>query len=250
LTDRPRIKKALITRTHEGNLELAAKLRAIGLEPISVDVLALSAPEDWSQVDRRLREIDDYDWLLFTSAAGARFFAERARTLGIDSKDGRTKIAAVGTKTAAALAGAGWKVDFTPSRFLTRALAEELPGGGKALLLRTEIADRSLGDVMRRRGFEVDEVAIYRTLRLELEAIEPVSEADIVIFGSPSAVEGICSQLPESVMSELIEKEAACIGPVTAEAARAHGFTRIVQSADEHTFDSLLREIRGVNHLA
>ncbi|MDA4113629.1 MAG: uroporphyrinogen-III synthase [Thaumarchaeota archaeon] len=250
MTDRPRAKKALITRTHEGNLELAGKLRAIGLEPISVDVLALAPPEDWSQVDERLREIDGYDWLLFTSAAGARFFAERARTLAIASRDGQTKIAAVGAKTASALAEAGWKVDFTPGRFTTRALAEELPGGGKVLLLRTEIADRTLGEVMRRRGFEVDEVAIYRTLILDLEAIEPVSEADMVIFGSPSAVEGICSQLPESVMSGLVEKEAACLGPVTAEAARAHGFTRIIQCVDENTFDSLLREIMAVNHLA
>jgi uroporphyrinogen-III synthase len=250
LTDTPRVKKALITRTHEGNIELAAKVRAIGLEPISVDVLALSPPEDWSQVDERLRAMDEYDWLLFTSAAGARFFAERARTLAIASKDGRTKIAAVGAKTASVLAKAGWKVEFTPSRFLARALAEELPGGGRVLLLGTDIADRSLGDVMRRRGFEVEEVAIYRTLRLELKAIEPVREADMVIFGSPSAVEGICSQLPESVMAEFVEKEAACVGPVTAEAARAHGFTRIVQSADEYTFDSLLREIRAMNHLA
>jgi uroporphyrinogen III methyltransferase / synthase len=250
LTDRPRVMKVLITRTHEGNLQLAAKLRAIGIEPIIVDVLALSPPEDWSQVDRRLRELEDYDWLLFTSAPGARFFVERTRTLGIDSKDCQTKVAAVGTKTAAALATAGWKVDFMPTRFLTRALAEELPGGGKALLLRTEIADPSLVELMRRRGFEVEEVAIYRTLTLELKAIEPVGEVDMVIFGSPSAVEGICSQLPESIMSELVEKEAACVGPVTAEAARARGFTRIVQSTDEHTFDSLLREIGALNHLA
>src|ERR1700722_19835936 len=112
MTDRPRVRKVLITRSHEGNLELAAKLRAIGIEPISLDVLALSPPEDWSQVDRRLRELGDYDWLVFTSAPGARFFAERARTLGITPGDGGTKVAAVGTKTAGALASAGWGVGF------------------------------------------------------------------------------------------------------------------------------------------
>ena len=131
MTDPPKVKKVLITRTHEGNLELAAKLRAIGIEPIIVDVLALSPPEDWSQVDGRLGELGDYDWLVFTSAPGARFFVERARILGIAPGDGRTKIAAVGTKTAGTLASAGWKVDFMPTRFLARALAEELPGGGE-----------------------------------------------------------------------------------------------------------------------
>ena len=250
MMERTRIRKVLITRTHEGNVELAAKLRAVGLEPIALDVLAISPPEDWSEVDLRLRALDEYDWLLFTSAAGARSFAERARALGIAPKGVRAKVAAVGTRTGAELSRAGWGVSFTPSAFLTMALAEELPGAGRALLLRNDIADPSMGDVMRRRGFEVDEVAVYRTRTLELKAIDAVGEADMVIFGSPSAVEGICSQLPESVLSGLTGKVAACVGPVTAEAARARGFTRIVQSAHEHTFDSLLREIGTLNQLA
>jgi uroporphyrinogen-III synthase len=243
-------KKVLITRSHKGNLELAPKLRAMGLEPLGVDVLELSPPEVWSKVDEALRRLDRYDWLLLTSATGATHFADRMRALNIDRGTVRIRIAVVGAKTADALVERGWKVDFVPSRYLTDSLAKELPVGRNALLMRSDIADPSLAQKLRARGFQVEEVTIYRTVRLNVKDLDMIADADMVIFGSPSAVDGLCSQLPEATLANLIKKEAACIGPVTARATRAHGFTRIVQGNTEHTFDSLLEEIRRTHRLA
>jgi len=76
-----------------------------------------------------------------------------------------------------------------------------------------------------------------------LASADPVKNAELVIFGSPSAVDALCSQLPDAVLSGLLKKVAACIGPVTAAAARNRGFTRIISCTSEHTFDSLLEEI-------
>jgi uroporphyrinogen-III synthase len=240
----PNGERVLITRSRKGNAELAPKLLMMGFEPVAIDVLELSPPKDWSDVDLRIGRIDSYDWLVFTSAAGVRFFSERVAALDPGTKFGRAKVACVGTKTASAASEAGWKVDFVPSRALTKTLGEELPGIGKALLLRADISDKALPETLRARGFEVDDVVIYTTVPKEVLSTERVEEVDVIIFGSPSSVEGLCSHLSGRVMSRVAEKRAACLGPVTARAARAHGFKRIIQPADAHTFDALLEEVR------
>jgi uroporphyrinogen-III synthase len=178
-----------------------------------------------------------------------RFFADRVRTTNPDAKRDGTKIACVGARTAAAASEAGWEVDFVPSRALTKALADELPGGGRVLVLRSDIADPALPQILRARGFEVDDLIAYTTVVKERQPMEKVDEADLIIFGSPSSVQGLCSLLPGPVMSRAVAKRVACIGPVTARAARAHGFKRIVQPTDAYTFDALLEEVRKANVL-
>lgn len=246
-----RVRKVLITRSREGNRELGERLRSAGFEPICADLLSFREPEDWSEVDDRLHRLRSYDWVVLTSAIGAKVFAERMRTLGLSQGETtRTRVAVVGSKTAEALSAEGWRVDFVPTRFVTEALGEQIPGGGSVLLLRTDIAGLALRRTLERRQFAVDELVLYRTVREAPRESRLFAEADLVMFGSPSAVESLCSQVPESVMARLVEKEAACIGPVTAAAARAHGFTRVVHPAESYTFDSLIQEMRALHGLA
>jgi uroporphyrinogen-III synthase len=245
------LKKVLITRSHEGNEELARRLNSFGLQAICADVLSFAGPKDWSRVDDSLHRLGTYDWVVLTSATGARLFAERMRLLHLSrGESALTKVAAVGSTTSRALAGEGWPVDFVPTRFLTRSLAQELPGRGSVLLLRADVASDALGKGLVERGFEVDDVILYRTVRQVLKETQSYSEADVIVFGSPSAVEGLCSQVPREVLSNLISKEAFCVGPVTEKAARAHGFTRVVRPANSYTFDSVIEELRALHGLA
>src|SRR5437879_9670134 len=73
--------RVVITRSHEGNAELARKLRAVGMEPVPLDLLSLLPVEDWSEVDRRLSKLRSYDWVLFTSPVGGRTSPERCGNL-------------------------------------------------------------------------------------------------------------------------------------------------------------------------
>lgn len=239
-SERPR--KVLLTRSHAGNLELAAKLQRLGFEPVCADILDV-VPTNLPATDNRLKALGTYDWLLLTSPVGAEVFAERVAAIGISPKNVRTRIAVTGTKTAETLSRRGWKADFIPSRFLASTLAQELPPGRRVLLMHSDIAGVETAKVLRRRGFEVDEALLYQTRTLNLEDTGKIEDSDMVIFGSPSAVEGLCSQLPVSLLSVLIKKQAACIGPVTASVARARGFVRIIQPSEEQSFDSLLEEI-------
>jgi len=246
-----RIAKVVITRSRKGNAELANSLKAIGLEPIPVDTIEFLPPEDWSSVDASLNRLREFDWVVVTSPTGADFFARRMKALSLDVPwSGRPEVAAVGEKTSAALQGEGIGVGFVPSEYLTKALAQQLPRGrGKRLLvLRADLGDPEFGAALERRGFRVTDLTIYRTsfvAGIEEESTEPaLRDADAIVFASPSAVEAFMRRyVPATAASEMTRRLlAVCIGPVTAKAARDHGFERIL-APKAHTIESLVREL-------
>jgi uroporphyrinogen III methyltransferase/synthase len=243
--------KVLVTRSHEGNAELVPKLQALGIETVPLDLLQFLPPEDWSQVDKSLSQLQAYDWLVFTSPTGVRFFSQRMGLLGYAMAwDGPPKVGAVGARTAAALGKQGTRVEFTPTNFLTVELALELPGpAGRVLMLRADIAGRKTADLLRDRGFTVEDLSIYRTGRKPIGDPARLVAVDLVVFGSPSAVESLCAQLPPKDLLKIVSKPAACIGSVTAEAARKRGFLDVIQP-ESQTFAALVDSIGRMARVA
>ena len=241
--------QVLVARSREGNRELARKLTGIGLRAMTLSTLSFEEPEDWSSVDVQLRDLDSFDWLVFTSTTGVRFFAKRLKELRLGLPSGaRPKVAAVGEKTAKRLVEEGIRVNFVPRKYLTSALGSQLPSGNgrRVLLLRADIANKELVATLKRRGFEVTDVAVYHTrvFRGPSRSAERFRVADVVVFASPSEVEGFLAKVPTSVATSVQARAvAACIGPVTAGAARRAGFGKIV-TPSKQTIDSLLHEIR------
>jgi uroporphyrinogen-III synthase len=232
--------KVVITRSKEGNDALSLLLARSGHVPVRLDMLTFEPPADWNQIDERLRRLSEYAWVAFTSATGARMFAERAKVLGLTIPwEPPPRVAVVGDGTAAALAGARIRADFAPSEYLTETLGRELPGGGRVLLLRAERANPLLGQELKRRGFEVDEATMYRTKYAKPDGLEGIEGADAVVFGSPSAVDAVCSTLAHADLARLRRLPAVCLGPVTARAAREGGF-RVVAEPEVHTFGALV----------
>lgn len=243
-----KITRVVITRSRKGNAELAAKLKARGFQSVSVDTIEFLPPEDWSGVDGSLRMLGGFDWLLFTSATGAEFFAQRMRALSLPVRwQGKPLVGVVGERTSAALRKEGIKVDFVPSAYLTRALAEELPRGrGKdVLVLRADIGEPEFVPTLERAGFRVTDLPIYTTSHLAEssgDAESATSGADAIIFASPSAVEAFMKRFDSSEAASSMAKKmlALCIGPVTAAAAKERGFERVL-SAKTHTTDGVLQ---------
>ncbi len=221
-----RARNVVVTRSKQGNRELTRSLREVGFEVISVDTLSFLPPSDWSELDAALGRLHDYDWLVFTSRLGARFFIRRMEKLVLETRwGGRPAVAAVGSGTRESLTRAGIRVDFTPSKFLTRKLASELPTdrGRKVLLLRADIAEASMRTTLRRRGFSVEEQPIYRTRFVTGQAEADMSSVDAILFASPSAIDGFCRRITRRTLDSLMTTSVLCIGPVTARAARARG---------------------------
>jgi uroporphyrinogen-III synthase len=245
-----KIAKVVITRSREGNEELARSLKAIGLAAIPIDTMEFLPPEDWSDVDVRLKGLGEFDWLILTSPTGADSLARRMQELSLEVPwIGRPLVAAVGEKTSAALQAEGFKVDFVPSVYLTSALAEQLPRGrgSRLLILRADIGDPEFAASLKRGGFEVTDLTIYRTSAIGLDegAVEvALREADAIAFASPSAVGAFMKRLDSHGADSALTRRllAVCIGPVTAKAARDHGFERIIMPKT-HTIDGLVREL-------
>ena len=243
----PRISNVVVARSAEGNRELSAKLRRMGMRPIPVESVKFAEPSDWRRVDGSLRSESRFDWFVLTSVRGAESFAKRFKRRGVSPTRRFPRIAAVGEKTAERLKKDGFLVDFVPSEYLTASIGRELPAdfGKRVLLLRAQGAGGEVVKLLRMRGFHVESAPIYSTTLVgTMLKGTRLDHVDAVLLGSPSEVEGLVRRLPDAVLTRLKDNAlAACIGPVTARAARKAGFKRIL-SSKLHTFDALLMEVR------
>lgn len=246
-------KRVLITRTREQAGALAEAIAALGGEPWEFPTIRVLPPENWDAVDGALQRLDTYDWVIFTSANGVRFFLARLKELGRDVRAfGPARLCAIGPKTQAALERAGLSVDTVPELYRAEAIAAALRDrilpGSRVLLPRADIARKVLAEALKGIGAEVTEVAVYRTVPVTEDAA-PVREAlekgeiDVVTFTSSSTVRNFVSLLgPADAPSLLNRCLVASIGPVTSQAARDCGI-RVDVEAKQYTIEGLVEAI-------
>jgi uroporphyrinogen-III synthase len=206
--------RILVTRPRAQAEPLASRLRALGHE-VEVCPLVEVEPLGGDPVD-----LAPYDWVIVTSANGARELARRR--LGAPAR-----LAAVGPGTAQALADAGLRADLVPAVSTQEGLLAELPQpAGRVLIAAGEGARRMLADALG-----ADFVALYRTVPVDVASLP---EADIAVVASGSAALALARlrrDLP--VVS---------IGPQTSAAARSHGL-HVVAEASTHDLDGLVAAI-------
>lgn len=198
---------AVLTRPDGENERLADRLAARGIDSRIVPCVRIEPLADPEPLRVALRALTVDDLLVVTSRAGAR-------AIGAALRGDRcaAPVAAVGERTADACREAGLRVVFTPSAPSGAALAEELPvPRGVVLLARSDRAAGEPVGILRRRGAVVREVVAYRTVSLTPDA-DPTG--DVVVFASPSAVEGFVGRGASGA-------RAVAIGPATAERVRA-----------------------------
>lgn len=235
----------LVATPEDRASDLGARLRALGLQAIEMPTVRIRPPVDLRPLDRALQAKIPYDWVIFTSARAVEAVRTRAAALGVEARNIAHRAAAVGPATAKAVRALGLPVNFVPNRYLTDAIPEGLGDlrGRRVLLPRSNLARRSLPEALERTGADVTEVTAYRLAAAPPAATFDISAVDIVAFTSASSARFLVSNLGAEPSRALIARAvAACIGPVTAEAARELGFAvRVV--AEEHTVDGLLAAI-------
>src|SRR5581483_6147584 len=99
---------------------------------------------DYGPLDRAIAGLATYDWLIFTSANGVRFFVERLDQSGMDWRNLRARICAIGPATRASIEALHLKVDVMGKEYvaegLLSALAEHDFAGKRVLLPRAAVA--------------------------------------------------------------------------------------------------------------
>ena len=236
-------KRIIVTRAREQASGLVERLHELGAATVELPVIEIGDPADGGAALRAAAgRVADYDWVAFTSAnAVGRFFTALGE-VGADTRAlGGRKVAAIGPGTAEALAAAGVRADLVPERFVAESLLEAFPDGpGRVLLPRAAVARDALPAGLTGRGWTVDVVEAYRTAvgRPAPEALGAAAAAHAVTFTSSSTVTNYLAVAGEMPVPPVV----ACIGPITADTARAAGLTVSVV-ATPHTIDGLVQSL-------
>jgi uroporphyrinogen III methyltransferase/synthase len=227
--------RVLVPRTKEQAGALSDRLRAYGAVPEEVPTIAVEPPRTPQQMERAIKGLvtGRYEWVAFTSRNAVKAVRERFEEYGLDARAfAGIKVAAVGEQTAADLLAWGIKPDLVPSGEQSAAgLLEDWPPYDavfdpidRVFLPRADIATENLVAGLVERGWEVDDVTAYRTVRAAPPAA-PIREAiksggyDAVVFTSSSTVRNLVGIAGKPHPSTVI----ACIGPATAKTAEEHG---------------------------
>jgi uroporphyrinogen III methyltransferase/synthase len=246
-------KRVLVTRARAQASKLVALLREEGAEPVEFPALEIAQRVD-PVTDPALERLagSGYGWMVFTSVNGVEAFFARMDEHGFPaSVFARTKVAAIGPATAAALAGRGVKVDVVPPDYVAEALVAELLsaqiGGTSVLVARAAGARAELVDGLRGGGASVDELLLYEArapATADAAVIERIrgGEIDIVTLASSSTARGLKTLLGGN-LAGMEQAVVACIGPITAATARELGFDVAVE-AEEHTIEGLVAALK------
>ena len=242
----------VVTRAREQASDSAARFAALGARVIQFPTIAVKPLVDHAELDAALDRLPTYDWLVFTSVNGVRFFRERLDTRNLDARAlAGIKVAAIGPATAEAVRALGVRPDFVPESYVAESVAEGLlklgAAQGRVLLPRAREAREVLPDTLRRAGAEVDVVPVYETVPAQSDKDEILrllaeGRLDCVTFGSSSTVSNFLAAVPADTLKAHPEIKLACIGPVTADTLASYGLAADIRPAD-YTVPALVRAV-------
>ncbi len=244
-------KKVVVTRSPQQAGELSRKLEEAGAVPLELPLIQIKPYCNAETAEEVFAEISQYDWLVFTSANGVKYYFEQffkhfedIRSLGI------LRIAVVGKSTARAVQSNRLKVNLMPEEATSEALADALcqeqsMDNVKALIVTGNLNREVLEQKLNEACAIVDTFPVYETLKTDLRN-NPAAEsfrqmgADAVTFTSPSTVKSFLDQAADLQLEEGAHQPLTCsIGPVTSEAMRKVGLTVDVE-AIEPTMDGIV----------
>jgi uroporphyrinogen III methyltransferase/synthase len=243
-------KSIVITRARAQASGLVADLTRLGAHCIEIPTIRIEPPSDATALIDAVHRIKEYDWLVFTSVNGVKFFFDTLFKLGKDVRIlGHLKFACIGPVTKQRLADYGIISDILPDTFRAESVVKAFSTAGiqgkSVLLPRARKARTILPEELSRMGARVDEVTAYETV-LENEAAPALiklleqQQIDAVTFTSSSTVSNFMSLLPSDKTVELMKHlTIASIGPITSDTVRSFGLEPTIE-ADPYTIDGLV----------
>jgi uroporphyrinogen-III synthase len=222
-------RRVLVPRAAGQADELVSAMHNAGLDPVPVPTIAVQFEPPHGDLDTVAGLLHTYAWVVVTSGNGARAILKAAER--ILTELGAPSWAAIGAATRRVLEQEGIEVTLQPSQSSAIALAIELPvvNGDRVLIVRGDLADEELAVALRARGALVDDVVAYRTgeapeaSRLLLRRALSEGPIAAVAFTSGSTVRGLV-KLGRDESIDVLSIPSVCIGPETADEARAAGF--------------------------
>ena len=226
-------RKLVLTRAADKLPGLALQLEELGAIPVNYPVLGFEG------IHPELPQLEEFDWVLFTSPNGVRFFWDLLRRQDLDARVlGRARLGCIGPSTGKELLRFGLRADLVPPQFVAESFLNSLTdfgiAGNRILIPRAEEAREVLPEGLREQGATVEVLPVYRTFN-PAAALELPKDCEAALFTSSSTVRHF-------VQSSGRRLPAACIGPVTAATAEEHDLP-VLCVAEEHTVQGLLKAL-------
>ena len=243
-----------VTRAEQQLGQARQLFEQAGARVVDLPALVLGPPDSWGPLDDALAELDDFHWLVLSSANGVEAVQTRLARLGssLAHRPRGLRIAAVGRKTAAVLDSLGAPADFIPPAFVADSLIEHFPQsawGLRLLLPRVQSGGRTvLAEAFGAAGARVVEVAAYETRcpdSLPTQAVAALErgELDAITFSSGKTVRHTCALLERSFgdtwRQQLAALRLVSIGPQTSERCQEL-LGRVDAEADPHDLEGLV----------
>lgn len=241
-------KTVLVPREKSSAKAFSQMVKKYGGIPVEIPLLAFKPIADNLELQSVLKNIQAYEWIIFTSKVTVEtFLSNWSSHMAVFPK-----IAAIGKKTAEILEGKGWAVDFFPTEYVAEVFVTEFSSkiqtGTKVLIPKGSLARDYISSQLTNLGAQVDELIVYETY-FPPESKEALAEMlfesklDIIPFTSPSTVDHFMEVVKQYNLSNRVTScTFACIGPVAQKRAESFGLT-IHAVPSVYTVDHMLREI-------
>lgn len=243
----------LITRSLGQSEESANKLIGLGAEVISLPTLKIVPPTSWFECDLSIKNLDQYDCVIFTSQNTVEWFLKRLELFDKVNDLKSKKLIVIGSKTEQKLKEKNFEIFFKPQKFSGKGLVDELKSilrkGQKILLPQSEIGNDFIKNEIEKLGWVVDRVPVYNVDIPELEDIaEQIKsmnekEIDVFVFTSPSTFDNFLKIMRiDSPHSFFKNKTIAVIGPTTRKHIESFGLSVHIEPKTS-TFEELTNSI-------
>ncbi len=232
-------KNIIVTRAKAQASKFASLLESYGANVLLCPTIEIVPPKDFAPLDQAIKNLDSYDWILFTSVNGVEKFFERFRKIGTDPLGSvpifpkKLRTAAIGPLTAEKMRDYKISVDFISKNYVAESVLEKMPVrlNEKVLIPQAVKARDILSEGLSKQGAIVESVKVYDTVVdaskvSELKKWLKEAKVDCVTFTSSSTVHNFFSLLGDAEKKELIGSSvrAASIGPITTQTLKEEGW--------------------------
>ena len=248
-------KRIINTRSRAQASELSQKLLDLGASVTELPTIETVPVGANSPLAHEMSRLNNYDWILFTSPNGVRYFFDLLLKIKGDVRAiGNVKIGSIGPGTTKEIEQYCLSPKVTAKDAVAEGLIQVLKGaenwkGLNMLIPRAEKARDILPQTLKKWGANVNVITAYRTIKPEgadSEAIKQVvnNDYDLITFSSSSTFENFVELIGVKRFCKIRKMlNAASIGPVTTESLRKQGIKPKIE-AKEHTIQGLVNSIR------
>jgi uroporphyrinogen III methyltransferase/synthase len=250
-------RRVVVTRPREQARELVDLFEEQGAEVIQAPSVRITAATDDTPLDQACADIASYHWVVLPGSASADAFLRRLLGgLGDIRSLSHVGICAIGQATSDRFTALGVKPDVALAEYRPGSIADALAGvrslaGSRVLVPHVEGARDMLAAELRKGGADVAEVPAYHTVPIlpgdpgepDLYKMLLENQVDVMTFTSASTVLEYANTFGAEALADLLRTTVvACIGPVTAQAAQAHGIETAVVP-DQHSIPALVAAV-------